>query len=1031
MSLSRNRDLPSEPAMSDRRKAMMRFVPASVRPNAGKTVGSKMFLRIRVFWGLPIVLGLMLSGTAYGLDPDRRLTQYVHRIWQSQQGLPQAAIISAIHQDTDGYLWLGTQAGLVRFDGVRFTPFENFYSGAPNLWVRHVIEDSKHAIWIGTNDTGVIRLGNGKATRFMSDENSPSETVQCLISDRKGDVWACSANGLVRFSQGVQYVYGVAQGLASNSALSACEDLDGTIWVGGENSHLSVWNGSRFQTHPLISIPADSAVRSLACSDGSIWIGTTNGLVEIRDGHEKLFTVNNGLADNRVLCLARGRHGTLWIGTQSGFSRMRNGDLESFLPQDGLSQSMVYSIFEDREGSLWVGTKHGLNQFSDSRAFPYTVGEGLPSNDTGPVVQDDRGSIWAGTIGNGLARFYGRRFKAVSEFLASDSINALSPGQNNELWVGSDNGLSRLHDGQLQQTYSTRNGLPSNTIRCIFRDHTGIVWVGTSAGVAEFNRGMFVQPLVLRSLTDPILAMGEDRDGRIFFATKRGVHSLQHGQLTELTQRGTPLRDVDSFYLDPDGLVWMGTLGNGLRMLEARNVFSFSYKDGLFDDETYGIVRDNRDRLWVACSKGVFWVPRSDLRRFASGAIQKFASNSYSPTDALRLIEAKRGVQPGISVMRDGRIWFSTIRGLIVLDPQIAFFPVPPPPVVIEEVTVNGESKSPEQIGKLAPSQKNLEFRYTGLSFIAPDRMKFRYMLEGYDHDWIEAGARREAFYTNLPPGNFRFRVTACNGDGNCNETGKVIAFTLMPHYYQRAWFLPMCALSLALMGWLAYRYRIRRLREQFNLILTERSRIARELHDTLIQGFSGIALQMQALALDLPTPELRSKIDGIIHDAGDCLRETRRSVAGLRSARQGGTAAGLSAALEQAARQITETKDIRLKLKLGGGPKNLPADVEYNLLRIAMEAMSNSVKHSGARTVEVALNCSAEQVRLSIKDDGSGNVREGNGTTRLGHYGLIGMKERAAQIGADLKFVSEPGRGTIVSVLLPAGREGYPVKHE
>jgi signal transduction histidine kinase len=309
--------------------------------------------------------------------------------------------------------------------------------------------------------------------------------------------------------------------------------------------------------------------------------------------------------------------------------------------------------------------------------------------------------------------------------------------------------------------------------------------------------------------------------------------------------------------------------------------------------------------------------------------------------------------------------------------------------------------------------------------------MKFRYLLEGFDHEWIEAGTRREAFYTNLPPGNFRFRVTACNADGNCNETGRAIAFTLMPHYYQRVWFLPLCACSLALLGWMVYRYRIRGLREQFALVLAERSRIARELHDTLIQGFSGIALQMQALAVDLPTPELRSKIDGIIHDTGDCLRETRRSVAGLRSVPSGSPSSGLSAALEQAARQITETKDVRLKLRLGSGPRNLSAEVEYNLLRIALEAVSNSVKHSGARTVEVALNCSAEQVRLSIKDDGSGIVREGNGAPRLGHYGLIGMKERAAQIGADLQLASEPGRGTTVSVLLPTGREGSLAKNE
>ena len=288
----------------------------------------------------------------------------------------------------------------------------------------------------------------------------------------------------------------------------------------------------------------------------------------------------------------------------------------------------------------------------------------------------------------------------------------------------------------------------------MFRDHGGTLWVGTSAGLTSFEHGAFVQPQALQAkiAVAPILALGEDRLRRLFFSTDRGVYFYANGKLTELTQDGAPLRSVDTFYLDPDGLLWMGTLGGGLRMLEGDKVSSIVPRDGLFDNEIYGIARDAEDRLWMACSKGIFSVSRSDLRRFAAGELKKFASNFYSPTDALRVIEAKPGVQPAVSFMKDGRVWFSTIRGLLVLDPNVLLRHIPPPPVVIEEVTVNGKTEDPRRIGRLAPAQKNLDFSYTGLSFLLPNRITFRYMLEGYDKTWIEAGTRREAFYTNLPP---------------------------------------------------------------------------------------------------------------------------------------------------------------------------------------------------------------------------------------------------------------------------------------
>ncbi len=465
----------------------------------------------------------------------------------------------------------------------------------------------------------------------------------------------------------------------------------------------------------------------------------------------------------------------------------------------------------------------------------------------------------------------------------------------------------------------------------------------------------------------------------------------------------------------------MGALGGGLRLFKDGKVFNYWMRDGLFDDDIYGIAADGQGRLWMACSNGIFSVNRADLLKFAAGGIHKFVSTPYIPTRAMRTIECKSGVQPAVWKMRDGRLWFSTIKGVIVLDPNHMNPKLSAPAVVIEDVTVNGQSENPGQIETMLPGQKNLDFRYTGLSYISPSRITFRYKLDGFDKGWTDAGARREALYANLPPGKYVFRVTACNVDGTCDQAGSSVGFALAPHYYQRGWFIPFCAVAIASLVWLVYRLRIRGLNARFGVILGERSRIARELHDTLIQGFSGVTMEMQALCARLASPEERSNLQEIIHDAARSLREARRSVAGLRDASE--PHSGLGASIAQAARQITEAKEVRLKLKVDQTPPALPAEVEYNLLRIAQEAVTNSVKHAGARTIEVSLHSTPSQINLAVKDDGSGF---GQPVSSSGHYGLIGMRERAAHIGAGFQIESEPGRGTTISVRLPMRKASH-----
>lgn len=965
----------------------------------------------------PSLLLLVASaGMVFGLDPNRTLTQYVHRIWQVQQGLPESSIY-AILQSRDGYLWLGTQTGLVRFDGVRFTSLESIYPAAPsNVWIRGIAQDASGALWIGTNESGAFRIHDGEITRYSEKDGLPSDTVQCVVAASNGDVWICTIKGLARFSNGKLTAFRTTDGLATNTLRAAAIDREGKVWVGGESSHLNVWNGKSFEAVPLLSLQSDAGVRAILPShDGAMWIGTTQGLLILNNGQERMLTTKDGLADNWILSLTQSDDGSVWIATRSGFSRWRDGEVDSFRPQDGLSQSTVYSVYQDREGSLWVGTKHGLNQFLDGRAVPYTVNEGLSTNDTGPVVQDSAGHVWIGTLGAGLTRYDGRRFTVLTtrQGLASNWINALAVGPRGALWVGTDRGLNLLRNGEVDRTYGSAQRLPSNEIRSLFEDRSGTLWVGTTRGAARLRDGA-ISPFPGAISSTPVVAIGEDGAGKVYLASANSVVVWSGGKEVELMQNGSPLRGVDAFFRDRDGNLWMGMLGGGLRLLRNGALISYYIRDGLFDTEIYGIVSDDQDRMWMACSKGIFFVPRADLLRYAAGQLKKITSTPYSPTDALRVIECKDGVQPAALATRDDHLWFSTIRGLIMFDPEHLQRHVPPPPIVIEEVTVNGENQTPAAIAHLAPGRKNLEFRYTGLSYLAPTRITFRYMLEGFDKGWINAGTRREAFYTNLPPGTYRFRVMGCNSDGLCNEAGTAADFTLASHYYQRIWFFPMLAVLIGAGVWLAYRLRMHRLREHFHLILSERNRIARELHDTLIQGLSGITMEMQALAGRLRSPEERGTLEEIIRDAGTCLRETRRSVAGLRS---GG--AGLASAIEQAARQITEAKDIRLKLKLEHKPSGLAPDVEYNLVRIAQEAVTNSVKHSGARNVEVILDFTPKELHLSVKDDGAG-FADSNG--KSGHYGLIGMKERASHIGADLELASAPGRGTTVSVVLHNG---------
>ncbi len=580
--------------------------------------------------------------------------------------------------------------------------------------------------------------------------------------------------------------------------------------------------------------------------------------------------------------------------------------------------------------------------------------------------------------------------------------------------MGTEEGLGRVRNGAVEQWFD--RGLPSNQVRSLFFDHSGTLWAGTAKGAAMYQDGVFVEPAAFKNLRAPVVAIGETPDKQILFAAEHdNLYAYSHGGLNVLEDKRSPeppLRNIISIHSDKDGLVWMGTNGLGLWLLRDGRFYRFLMTNGLFDGEIYGFASDAHGRLWIACSKGFYSVVKADLVAFADGKIPKIKSFPYVPLG--RAIQAKRGVQPNAIAGRDGKLWFSTVEGLISYDPNLGTGHHPPPPVLIEDMTVSGVRTRPSAIRRIGPGRENVSFRYTAFSFLDPQGMTFRYILEGYDRDWTNAGSRREAFYTNLPAGNFRFRVAACAPFVPCNDAGSMAELEVLPYVYQRAWFLPVTIVTFSLLAWLAYRVHIGRLRSQFSLVVAERMRIARELHDTLIQGFSGITMQMQALSEDLRPSVEKQSLEEIIRDAGDCLRATRLSVMGLRDGEK--ASPKLKEAIAEAAARVVQDRGIRLVLNLEETEWDISAGTKYNLLLILQEAVLNAAKHSGADTVEVSLLHSKEEVRLCISDNGRGvSLPQEEGDS--GHYGIIGMKERAHQIGAEFEWTSTPGVGTTVIV--------------
>ncbi len=753
------------------------------------------------FWGSLVSGFLLLAAPAWTLDPSKSITQYGHDLWRDRDGLPQNSV-STILQTRDGYLWFGTLEGLVRFDGISFTVFDKANTGvlaSNNISV--LAEGADGALWVGS-ERGLTRLKDGHFTGFTSHEglgsnvvtslmvdrsgtlwiggldsltryagsfstvalptSTSSAFVTALLEDRAGTIWIGTSQGLLRYSEGAFVRYTVDDGLNSNVVNALLEDRRGDLWVGTDRAGLCRFEQGRFVAHPIPGTKAETRVKAvLEDKDGSLWLGTWGaGVARYRDGRFAIFDHSSGgLSVDFVFCLYEDREGSLWIGSNGGgLDRLRESRFTTYTTREGLSEDVVSSVFEDRQGAIWVGTQGGgLNRLKDGRFKTYTTKDGLAADNVVSILEDHKGGLWIGTVGGGLSYFKDDVFR----------------------------------------TYSVKDGLSNPFVLCIFEDSRGTLWVGTLLGLSRFDDGRFITYGVKDGLPRPtVMSAFEDRAGGIWFGTNGGgAVRFTDGRFTPWSVAGPPgdINVVRAIHEDADGVLWFATNGGGLVRIQDGRSTNYTRREGLPDNGIHHIFEDDHGNFWMSSNKGIFRVRKSELTEIAAGSRVRMTAAVYGTADGMKSRECNGGSQPAAIKAKDGRLWFSTMGGVVMVDPNHIEDDTRKPPVAIGSATIDSVEFRMGGV-EARPGAGELEFRYAGLSFLAPERVRFKYRLVGFDRGWVDAGTRRTAYYTNIPPGSYTFHVIACNKDGVWNEEGATFAFRLLPHVYQTAWFLASVA---------------------------------------------------------------------------------------------------------------------------------------------------------------------------------------------------------------------------------------------
>jgi len=988
-----------------------------------------------------VALGLLVvcCPSAFALDPSLETSQYAHTAWRIREGFSKGNI-NAIAQTPDGYLWLATELGvLLRFDGVRTVPWQ---PPAPKH-LGPIRTTSDGALWIG-GEGGLVRWKNGVVTQYREFEGL---RVSAISEDREGTVWVGTSwepGGRVCSVGGAKVQCYGADGSLGRYVLSICEGGD-MLWVYAESglwqwkpvparmskvrkpegwhlSHMACVNDransliaipegikqvvdGRILPNPLSSLAELSDVTSmLRDRDGGLWIGTVSrGLVHVHEGRTDRFTHSDGLSGDHVIALLEGREGSLWVLTRDGLDRFREFAIPTISVSQGLSTSRVWSVLGARDGSVWVGSSDALHRLSNGQITVYPNGHGL-GDYSGSLLEDDRGRILIST-NRGLTCFSNGRFAPVNEQI-NGQVHSIVEDSDGRLWFSEDSEGRQtigqlLAGGVIERIPRSRLGLKESTIILSADPVRGGLWIGAKDGLAYFKDGS-VQKLY------------------------SGIDGLPRG-------------DVNDVYVDGEGTVWAGMDGGGLVRLRDGVMSTLTTRNGLPCGHVSWVREDDDHSFWLLLQCGLARIPRAELEAWAADTKRTISATIFDGPDGVQVRwDPSYGYAPVVTRSRDGKLWFTNWNGVSVIDPRRLLRNGPPPQVHIEQLAANGKVYWQNLTGaassnlQLPPRIRDLEVDFTALSIAAPDRVRFRYKLEGQDLDWKEVLNQRKVQYSNLAPGKYRFRVKACNSSGVWNEAADFLDFSIAPAYYQTSWFRGLCAGAFLALLWASYQLRVRQLAHQLNMRLearvSERTRIARDLHDTLLQSFQGLLLRFQtAYALfDTHPVDAKELLGSSIDQTAQAITEGREAVQGLRAStlEQNDLARAITTLAEGIATDTTSRTAVELHVGVEGTPRTLHPIVRDEIYRIGNEALRNAFRHAEAKRIEVELRYDERELRLRIRDDGKGvdpTFLTAGG--RAGHFGLHGMRERAQLIQGKLTVWTAPGSGTEIELSVPASR--------
>jgi signal transduction histidine kinase/ligand-binding sensor domain-containing protein len=848
-----------------------------------------------------------------------------------------------------------------------------------NDFVRVVYEDHQGILWVGTDD-GLFRLSGDRILRVDGQGNIPSLAVHAIREDDTGGLWVGGSKLVVIHRRDCKE-YPLKGYPSASRVKSILQTRDRIIWVGTvsglQRMRLDATGNARFEKIAEIT----STVRTLHEDNaGTLWIGTIGGgLLRYRNGRFSRVNTPEDPPSNTVLALYEDSERNIWVGLQTGLLRLSRTPMTTF-PLPGAQNADFGTVYADKDGSLWVASAN-LYRINPRRSASELIPPLSPGIRVRDVLRDHTGSLWVGTEGHGVFVSKGGTevHYTTRNGLTNDFIRAFLESRDGSIWIGTDEGLNRWHDGVLTN-YRMSQGLSYFSIRALLEDTQGDIWIGTEQGVSHWQNGKFVEDAVTERLrSEKVWTMHQDRDGGL----------------------------------------WFGTRGGGLFRWRAGKLSLFTSAQGLASNSIYQILEDQRGTFWMSGPNGIVSVGRADLDKQAEVPEFRPAVTLYGLSDGVEATQMHGGVAPAGCLTPSGELWFPSNRGPVRILPDQTR-PGVLPRIVIEQVLVDGREVRNSGHLVVPPGEGKLEINYSAIRLRSQERIRFRYKLEGFDSDWTEALSTRAAYYTSLPPGQYQFRVQAFEMNMPEKVTEASLPIEWRPHLYRTAWFLALCALLMVGGIFLVHQLRLRQVHARFEAVLEERNRIAREMHDTIIQGCAGASALLEAVVV--LEPESKGPRKDLLDSARQQIRvtvdEARQAVWNLR---QKGTASPeITQLLGNMAQQVGHMSRVPVRFEASGKPLPLDRTVEYVLLMVAREAVSNAVHHAQPEEVRIKVNFDKDKMRMQVVDNGRGFNLDEALASQSSHFGLVGMRERIEHLGGRFEIESAPGSGTRLCVDVP-----------